>query len=103
MLIDTYCYGAVDADADDDDDADDADDADDGDDDDDGENNYYFYNYSTNIFNKNGRFKVCGAAKAPAVKLQFLDSLTLNNVICNLRLPLRRLMISLYCQRVGSS
>ena len=54
-------------------------------------------------FNKNERFNVCGAAKAPAVKLQLLDSLTLNNVICNLRLPLRRLMISLYSQRVGSS
>ena len=46
MLIDTYCYGAVDAD-------DNADDGDDDDDDnDDGENNYCFYNYSTNIFNK---------------------------------------------------
>ena len=83
---------------------DDYDDGDDDDDDnDDGENNYYFYNYSTNILNKNERFKFFGAAKAPAVKLQFLDSLTLNNVICNLRLPLRRLMISLYSQRVGSS
>ena len=102
MLIDSYCYGAVDADDNEyDDDDDDDDDGDD--DDDDGENNYYFYNYSTNISNKNERFNVCGAAKAPAVKLQFLDSLTLNNVICNLRLPLRRLMISLYSQRVGSS
>ena len=93
MSINSYCYGAVDADDNDDDDDDDNDDS---------ENNYYFYNYSTNIFNKNERFNVCGAAKAPAVK-QFLDSLTLNNVICNLRLPLRRLMISLYSQRVGSS
>ena len=100
MLIDSYCYGAVDADDNDDDDDDDGDDDDDNDD---GENNYYFYNYSTNISNKNERFNVCGTAKAPAVKLQFLDSLTLNNIICNLRLPLRRLMISLYSQRVGSS
>ena len=100
MLIDTYCYGAVDADDNDDDD----DDGDDDDDDnDDGENNNYFYNCSNNIFNKNERFNVCGAAKAHAVKLQILDSLTLNNVICNMRLPLRRLMISLYSQRVGSS
>ena len=101
MLIDSYCYGAVDADDNDDDDDDDG--GDDDGDNDDGENNYYFHNYSTNIFNKNERFNVCGAAKAPAVKLQFLESLTLNNVICNLRLPLRRLMISLYSQRVGSS
>ena len=102
MWIDTYCYGAVD-----DDDNDDDDDDDDGDDDDDDndecENNNYFYNCSNNIFSKNERFNICGAAKAPAVKLQFLDSLTLNNVICNMRLPLRRLMISLYSQRVGSS
>ena len=101
MLIESYCYGAVDADDNDDDDDDDGDDDDD--DNDDGENNYNFHNYSTNIFNKNERFNVCCAVKAPAVKLQFLDSLTLNNVICNLRLPLRRLMISLYSQRVGSS
>ena len=48
MLINSYCYGAVDADDNDDDD----------DDNDDSENNYYFYNYSTNIFNKNERFNV---------------------------------------------
>ena len=61
MLIDSYCYGAVDADDNDDDDDDDGDDDDD--DNDDGENNYYFHNYSTNIFHKNERFNVCGAAK----------------------------------------
>ena len=52
MLIDSYCYGAVDADDNDDDDDGDDDDDDD-DDNDDGENNYYFHIYSTNIFNKN--------------------------------------------------
>ena len=61
MLIDSCCYGAVDADDNDDDDNDDGDDDDD--DNDDGENNYYFYNYSTNIFNKNERFNVVALPK----------------------------------------
>ena len=73
MLIDSYCYGAVDADDNDDDDDDDGDDDDD--DNDDGENNYYFYNYSTNIFNKNERFNVVALPKRLQWNFNFLTHL----------------------------